>query len=266
MIAFPNAKLNIGLHVVSKREDGYHNLETLFYPIPLHDALEINQSDTFSLDTGEALKECPVEKNLVTRAYRAMEERFHLPPVRIVLRKQIPYGGGLGGGSSDAAQTLRLLNSLFELNCSHETLVEIGSKLGADVPCFLYDSPTYGEGIGDILTPYPEVLKGYHLVLVIPGIKVSTTEAYANVKPKKPEVSLKELLQQPVERWRGSVWNQFETSLFEQHPELGEIKERLYQEGALYASMSGSGSTIYGLWKEKPNPIELPYQTEQLTL
>lgn len=255
MLTFPKAKINLGLEIVEKRPDGYHNLQTLFYPIPLTDVLEICSGvETFSFDGGDALSDCPVEQNLVVKAYRMMEARYGLPPVKIILRKHIPHGAGLGGGSSDAASTLVILNDLFHLNCSREELALMGARLGADVPCFLYDSPTYGEGIGDILTPFDSFsLKGYHLLLLLPDIYISTPEAYSGVCPMKPEVDLRERLNLPLKEWRGVVSNRFESSLFPRHPHFVELKELLYRQGALYASMSGSGSAMYGIFDSEPD-------------
>ncbi|MDO4790580.1 MAG: 4-(cytidine 5'-diphospho)-2-C-methyl-D-erythritol kinase [Porphyromonas sp.] len=255
MLTFPKAKINLGLEIVEQRPDGYHNLQTLFYPVPLTDILEICPGvDAFSFDGGEALKECPMEQNLVVKAYRIMADRYQLPPVKILLRKHIPHGAGLGGGSSDAASTLMMLNEMFDLRCTRDELCRLGAKLGADVPCFLYDSPTYGEGIGDILTPFEELsLEGCYLLLILPNIHISTPEAYAGVSPLKPEIELKERLRLPLQEWRDVVQNRFESSLFVRYPLLARIKEQLYDSGALYASMSGSGSAMYGIYDKKPD-------------
>ena len=254
MLAFPNIKINLGLSITEKRPDGYHNLETVFYPVALEDALEIRtSSETEKKITlhqyGMEIAGNP-EDNLVAKAYSLLDKEFHLPPVEIHLYKHIPSGAGLGGGSADAAFMLKLLNNKFELGLPDDTLEEYAAKLGADCAFFIKNRPTYAEGIGNIFSPLPLSLKGYRIWLVKPDIFVSTRDAFAKIKPHHPEMSLKEIAQLPVEEWNGRMVNDFEESVFPQFPAIGEIKEEMYRQGAVYASMSGSGSSVYGLFKE----------------
>ena len=254
MIAFPNIKINLGLSITEKRLDGYHNLETVFYPVALEDALEIRTSSETEKKIilhqyGMEIAGNP-EDNLVAKAYSLLDKEFHLPPVEIHLYKHIPSGAGLGGGSADAAFMLKLLNNKFELGLPDDTLEEYAAKLGADCAFFIKNRPTYAEGIGNIFSPLPLSLKGYRIWLVKPDIFVSTRDAFAKIKPHHPEMSLKEIAQLPVEEWNGRMVNDFEESVFPQFPAIGEIKEEMYRQGAVYASMSGSGSSVYGLFKE----------------
>lgn len=253
MLTFPNAKINLGLNITEKRPDGYHNLETIFYPIPVEDALEINVlnagDEKFRLHQAGLEIAGEAENNLVVKAYKLLDEAYHLPPIDIHLFKHIPSGAGLGGGSADAAFMLKLLNEKFELNLSDETLEEYAARLGADCAFFIKNRPTYAEGIGNIFSPITLSLKGYQLWLVKPEIFVSTRDAFSKIKPHRPQMSLKEIVQLPIERWRDCMVNDFEESVFPQFPAIGEIKEEMYRQGALYASMSGSGSSVYGLFK-----------------
>ena len=254
MLAFPNIKINLGLSITEKRPDGYHNLETVFYPVALEDALEIRtSSETEKKITlhqyGMEIAGNP-EDNLVAKAYSLLDKEFHLPPIEVHLYKHIPSGAGLGGGSADAAFMLKLLNNKFELGLPDDTLEEYAAKLGADCAFFIKNRPTYAEGIGNIFSPLPLSLKGYRIWLVKPDIFVSTRDAFAKIKPHHPEMSLKEIAQLPVEEWNGRMVNDFEESVFPQFPAIGEIKEEMYRQGAVYASMSGSGSSVYGLFKE----------------
>lgn len=249
MIAFPQAKINIGLRITGVRPDGYHELETLFYQIPLADALEVTPAkglhDTFD-DGGFG----DAKQNLVVRALHLLREEVgseSLPPVEVILRKRIPTGAGLGGGSSDASAMLLMLRRLFHLEVSDERLAELALKLGADCPFFLTSRPQIGRGIGEILTPYPLDLSGMALTLILPGIHVSTADAYRSIGISTPEEPLEQSLSRPMEEWRKWVVNDFETTAFAAHPELAVIKQQLYDAGAVYASMSGSGSSIYAL-------------------
>lgn len=257
MITFPNAKINLGLNIVEKRPDSYHNLETIFYPIKLQDALEVTrlQDDTapFKLHVSGTNLEGTAEDNLVVKAYRLLKDDFQLPPIDIHLFKHIPTGAGLGGGSADCAFMIKLLNEKFNLNLSIDQMEQYAAKLGADCAFFIQDKPVFATGIGNLFHPIDFSLKGYHLVLVKPNSSVSTREAYANIIPCKPEASLLEIIKQPVETWRESMKNDFEYSVFLSHPEIAAIKDKLYDLGAVYASMSGSGSAVYGIFKA---PIE----------
>ena len=256
MILYPNAKINIGLNVVEKRTDGYHNLETVFYPINLLDALEIttdeHQADSVKLKvSGEAIAGRPSD-NLVMKACNLMRSMFpeKIERLSVHLHKHIPTGAGLGGGSSDAAFTIKALNEKFSLGMSVDQMEQLSAQLGADCPFFIKNQPVFAEGIGDIFTDIDIVLKGKILVLVKPDISVSTADAYSLVSPHKPQQSLRESLRLPVEEWKNNVVNDFESSVFKKFPEIAAIKDRLYDLGALYASMSGSGSAVYGIFNQ----------------
>ncbi|CDD91094.1 4-diphosphocytidyl-2-C-methyl-D-erythritol kinase [Bacteroides intestinalis CAG:315] len=257
MITFPNAKINLGLNIVEKRPDGYHNLETVFYPIPVEDALEVNilneSPQKFRLHQAGLEIAGEAENNLVVKAYKLLDERFNLPPIDIHLFKHIPSGAGLGGGSSDAAYMLKLLNEKFNLELSDENLEEYAAKLGADCAFFIRNTPTYAEGIGNIFSPISLSLKGYQIVLVKPDIFVSTRDAFAQIKPHRQEIPLKEVIKQPIEEWKERMVNDFEESVFPQFPAIREIKEKLYEAGAIYAAMTGSGSSVFGLFRPEDN-------------
>lgn len=252
MITFPNAKINLGLNITEKRPDGYHNLETVFYPIPIEDALEIhilnNKSRKYSLQQAGMEITGNVEDNLVVKAYLLLDKVFDLPPIDIHLYKHIPSGAGLGGGSSDAAFMLKLLNERFELKLTDENLEEHAAMLGADCAFFIKNTPTYAEGIGNIFSPLSLSLKGYQIFLVKPDISVSTREAFSLIKPHKPQYPLKETIAMPISEWKEQMVNDFETSVFTQYPAIGIIKDELYRNGAMYAAMSGSGSSVFGLF------------------
>ena len=260
MIVYPNAKINIGLNVVEKRPDGYHNLETVFYPIGLQDILEIKVLDEGNVPecgyklkiTGTILDGSP-EDNLVVRAFKMLKHDFNLPPVSIGLYKHIPTGAGLGGGSSDAAFTIKTLNKRFDLRLTDEQMEDYCTRLGADCPFFIKDTPVFATGIGNEFHPVSFSLKGKHLVLVKPDIFVSTKDAYSLVKHARPEHTLPELLSQPIETWKDTVKNDFEPSVFAKHPEIAAIKDLMYDLGAQYASMSGSGSSVFGIFDD---PVE----------
>ena len=253
MLTFPNGKINLGLNITEKRPDGYHNLETVFYPIPIEDALEINLlhegSRKYCLHQAGIEIAGEAENNLVVKAYKLLDELFDLPPVDIHLFKHIPSGAGLGGGSADAAFMLKLLNEKFNLALSIESMEDYASRLGADCAFFIRNAPTYSEGIGNVFSPVSLSLKGYQLWLVKPDIFVSTRDAFSQIKPHRPERPLKETIQLPVEEWRNCMVNDFEESVFPQFPAIREIKEEMYRQGAVYASMSGSGSSVYGIFK-----------------
>ena len=255
MICFPNAKINLGLYIVSKREDGYHNIETIFYPIELKDALEVLPSenkDAYKLfSTGIDVGANP-ESNLVIKALNLMRVQKHIPTIDIHLLKKIPSGAGLGGGSSDGAFMLNLLNDTFSLGYTNDELHQFAVELGADCAFFLNNKPAFASGIGDKLENIELSLKQYYMVVVKPNIFVSTKEAFAEVVPEKPEVSLKEIVKLPVHEWRKYMHNDFEPSIFKKYPAIAQIKQTLYNNGALYASMSGSGTSVYGFFDKKP--------------
>lgn len=256
MITHPNAKINLGLHILNKRPDGYHNIETVFYPIGLCDRLEIvaseNCQDYCFSSSGISLDTSDPEDNLVLRAYRLLQAEHALPPVEISLVKQIPSGAGLGGGSSDAAFTLAMLNKLFDLKLSLDELEIQAARLGADCPFFLRNRPIYAEGKGDIFSEIEVSLGGYYLLLVKPSIHISTPEAYSLVKPRPALYSLREAIQSPLESWKDKIRNDFEEALFDRYPEISHIKQQLYDLGARYASMSGSGSSVFAIFDHEP--------------
>lgn len=259
MLTHPNAKINIGLNIIEKRPDGYHNLETVFYPIGLCDVLEVEASKTctdysFSC-AGIELGNNP-EDNLIIKAYRCLQSEYDIPPIDISLIKQIPFGAGLGGGSADAAFMLKSLNELFDLNISTRKLEKFAAEIGADCPVFIKNKPVYATGIGNEFQSIKFSLKGYFLVLVKPEIHISTPEAYAMIKPEKPEISLIDAIKNPISEWITLIKNDFEKSVFVKYPQIETIKNKLYDMGAVYASMSGSGSAVYGIFKEEPDLVD----------
>ena len=265
MITFPNIKINLGLSITEKRPDGYHNLETVFYPVALEDALEIRTNpeaqQKFTLHQhGMEIAGNP-ENNLVVKAYLLLDKEFHLPPVEIHLYKHIPSGAGLGGGSSDAAFMLKLLNEHYNLQLSDNQLGDYAATLGADCAFFIKNTPTYAEGIGNIFSPIELSLKGYRIMIVRPDVFVSTREAFANIRPHRPEYPIREVIRRPVAEWKDTLINDFEASVFPQYPVIGEIKEELYHQGAIYASMSGSGSSVFGLFAAGTTLPEIDWGT-----
>jgi 4-diphosphocytidyl-2-C-methyl-D-erythritol kinase len=261
MITFPNAKINLGLNITEKRPDGYHNLETVFYPVPVEDALEIivpshSAGDSKYTFYQSGIKiEGKAEDNLVVKAYCLLDKDLHLPPVDIYLYKHIPLGAGLGGGSADAAFMLKLLNEKCNLCLDTPVLEEYAAALGADCAFFIKSVPTFAEGIGNLLSPVPLSLDGYRLVVITPNVFVSTREAFSHIKPRKPEYSLKEIITRPVSEWKRWMKNDFEESVFPQYPIIREVKAELYEQGAVYAAMSGSGASLFGLFApEMPIP------------
>ena len=251
MITFPNAKINLGLNIVERRPDGYHNIETVFYPVPLTDVLEIvpaADGEETSLKCYGNPVDCPPEKNLVMRAYRMMQERYNLPAVAIHLYKHIPDGAGLGGGSSDAAHALVMLNKMFELGLTDDELAAMAVTLGADCAFFVYNRPMMATGIGDVLSPIDVNLKGKTLLLVKPSVGVDTRTAYSRVTPPAPMNDLANPRALPVSAWDGLLVNDFEGSVFAALPQLWIIKAKLMDAGAQYAAMSGSGSTVFGIF------------------
>lgn len=251
MLLLPNCKINIGLNVVARRADGYHDLETVFYPIPLRDNLEIKPlADEVDYNfTQRGVKvDGEAKDNLVVKVYQTLKNEFDLPPLDIFLYKHIPLGAGLGGGSSDAAFMLRGLNEYFDLGLSATDMEQRVAKLGADCAFFIKNTPAYATGIGDQLSSINLSLKDKYILLVKPDVFVSTKEAYAHVVPRAADYPLLKAIEQPIECWREQIVNDFEASVFPQHPELAAIKQTLYDMGAMYAAMSGSGSTMYGLF------------------
>jgi 4-diphosphocytidyl-2-C-methyl-D-erythritol kinase len=265
MIIFSNCKINLGLHVISKRDDGFHNLETVFYSIPLYDCLELipgknDAVNRVNFHSFGLLIDGDSNQNLVVKAYHLLAKDYELKPVDFYLLKNIPMGAGLGGGSSNAAFTLKMLNEYFKLEISNQKLKEYAAILGSDCAYFIENTPCYATGRGEIIEPIDLSLKGYFFVLINPNIHVSTAEAFSNVyKRGEQQNSLKDLIKNPIENWKNLIENDFEKSVFLNYPEIKNLKEKLYDNGAIYASMSGSGSSVFGLFKEN---IDLKNQFE----
>ena len=276
MICYPNVKINLGLKVLRKREDGYHDLETLFLPYPgIADCLEIITGDDYSRTLSGLREQYPsltqaisedgklmitlarregVDwdplKDLTAKAYFLLNAQYDLPPMKIYLEKRSPVGAGLGGGSSDAAFALRMISTLVNLELSDEQLASYAAQLGSDCAFFIYNRPMFGSGRGEILEPFELDLTGYRVEVFIPeGIAVSTADAYRGIVPHEPEVPLKEILRRPVSSWKDCLDNDFEQTVFAKYPALAEVKEELYKKGAIYAAMSGSGSAFFGIFK-----------------
>jgi 4-diphosphocytidyl-2-C-methyl-D-erythritol kinase len=260
MITFPLAKINLGLNVVERRPDGYHNLQTVFMPVPLTDALEVHEMDAaFPSEVDCDLKvtniavEGDEQRNLVVRAYNMLKAEFpDMPRVHAHLRKDIPTQAGMGGGSSDCAAMLLLLNRMFSLGLTQQQLIDRAAQLGADCPIFILNRPAYAEGIGEKLTPIELSLQDYYLAIVRPNIPVPTKEAFSRIKPHMPAKNCLDIVRQPIDTWRHELVNDFEESVFALHPEIGAVKQRLYDLGAVYAAMSGSGSALFGIFKKEP--------------
>jgi 4-diphosphocytidyl-2-C-methyl-D-erythritol kinase len=260
MITFPNCKINLGLWVTQRRTDGYHNIQTVMYPVPWCDILEIvpaNGTDTALTITGTPMYGL-VEHNLCFSAWRLMADKYNIPPVNIHLHKVIPTGAGLGGGSSDASFTLRMLNDMFQLNLDNEILRSLAVQLGMDCPFFIENVPALSTGRGEFLKPVSLNLDGYYFVLVKPEVHVSTAAAFLGIKPFFRENSIDAFLASPVQDWKREVHNDFEKTVFELYPDIQEIKFAMYRKGAVYSAMSGSGSAVFGLFAENPVQIDFP--------
>ena len=260
MINFPIAKINLGLNVVSKRDDGYHNLETVFYPVPIKDALEVfPMEDGFPSDVRCDLKVTNLfidgdeQKNLVVKAYNMIAQDYELPRVHVHLYKHIPTQAGMGGGSSNCAYMIRLLNEMFSLGMSDEKMIGYAARLGADCAFFIKAQPAYAEGIGEKLQPISMDLSGCKMLVVRPNIPVSTKEAFSLITPQVPKKNCLDIVRQPIETWKDELVNDFERSVFAIHPEIGRLKEMMYEQGAVYAAMSGSGSSVFGLFSDTPD-------------
>jgi len=259
MLSFPHAKINLGLYITAKRVDGFHNLESCFYPVGWSDILEIIPSETTSLSVSGLVVDSDTNDNLCVKAYNLLAKDYNLPPSSIFLHKVIPMGAGLGGGSSDAAFTIKMLNQMYNLQLSTPQMQDYSRMLGSDCAFFIEGKPQYCYEKGDKFSDVQLSLKGKYLVLVYPNIHISTKEAYSEVKPAPLNFNLKAFLENtPIRNWRNTLQNDFEIHLFQAYPELYELKEQLYDFGALYASMSGSGSTVYGIFETKPLHIYFP--------
>lgn len=255
MVSYPNCKINLGLFVTGKFPDGYHRLETVIYPLPFRDILEVIPSvkgtNKFTI-SGIPLPG-KKDENLCFKAWKLLNEAYNIGAVEMHLHKIVPAGAGLGGGSGDAAFTLKILNELFRLQLTETLLSGLAASLGMDCPFFIANSPALATGRGEILEPVDINLAGYHIAVIKPDIHISTAEAYSGVKPVENPIPLGRLIREPVEKWRNLLMNDFESSVFRLFPEIGKIKDKLYGIGAVYAAMSGSGSAVYGLFNNIPN-------------
>jgi len=245
MVTFPNSKINLGLNIVGKRNDGYHDIETVFFPVHLRDALEVIEKEKFEFSTSGFSIEGDPEKNLCIKAYHLLKNDFpQLPTVQMYLHKAIPMGAGLGGGSADGAFTLKLLNKKFELNLSEKQLINYSLQLGSDCPFFILNKPYFATGRGEILEQAELDLSEFKILIVHPAIHISTAWAFGNIKPVKPVRSINQIIQQPISTWKDELINDFEKPVFVKYPEIKKIKDKLYNGGEIYASMSGSGSSV----------------------
>lgn len=252
MILFPNAKINLGLRVIERRNDGFHNIETVFIPVDLCDVLEFNSSEMprNTIKITGILPDNDPEDNLVIGAWKLMQEKYNIPHLSIHLHKAIPIGAGLGGGSSDAAFMLKGINDLFSCGCSNKELKEMAERLGSDCPFFIENITALGTGRGEKLQCIDSALNQYKILLVNPGINISSKEAFSGVKPGKQVQSLKDLLNNPITDWKNCIYNDFENSIFPKYPRIQEIKSAMYSSGAVYSSMTGSGSTVFGIYSK----------------
>ena len=256
MVLFPNCKINLGLNIIGKRPDGYHNLETVFFPVNIQDALEVIKSDNTKDEVDISLSGVSIkgnhEDNLCFKAFALLKKDFpQLPAIMVHLHKTIPTGSGLGGGSANGASMLKLLNQKFALGLSTEQLLNYALQLGSDCPFFIINKPCFATGRGELLEPVSIDLSGYKFVFIIPDIHVSTSEVFSLIKPSPHSKSVKQVIQQPIETWKKELRNDFEEPVFEKYPELKSIKAKMYESGAIYASMSGSGGTVYGMFRKE---------------
>ena len=253
MISFPNAKINLGLNIIEKRSDGYHNISSCFYPVPINDVLEINLSDKFDFKISGTPIPGNKNENLVVKAYKLLKKDFNLPEVAIHLHKNIPMEAGLGGGSSDGGFALKMLNEFFDLYLDDSVLEDYAGMLGSDCPFFIYNEPMLVGGRGEEMNAIKVDLKGYYICILKPQLSISTKEAYQGVKPAKPDYSIQSIIiSKPVVKWKNFLKNDFEAPMLKKYPELSSLKDRLYDMGAEYASLTGSGSAIYGLFNAEP--------------
>ena len=252
MIVFPCCKINLGLHITERRSDGYHELDTIFYPLPFYDALECIPAHQLSFKSAGLPIPGNPEQNLVLKAYHLLKADFpYLPAFEIFLYKHIPMGGGLGGGSGNATAMLQLINEQYKLQLSVQQLADYALQLGSDCPFFLYNCACFGQGRGELLKPIELDLSNYRFVLILPGLAVPTAWAFTQIKPQKPALSCEQIIQQPISTWKDFLKNDFETAVFATYPQLAFLKNKLYEAGAIYSAMSGSGSTLYGLFEKK---------------
>ena len=257
MIEFPNCKINLGLNITQKRPDGFHDIETVFYPVKWSDALEIIEGGTapFELSVSGIKVEGKMEENIIFKAYKLLAAEHTLPNLKVYLHKVLPMGAGLGGGSSDAAFFLKLANKQLKLDLSTEKLTTIARKLGSDCAFFIENSPVFAKGKGDEFEPLNVDLSPYHILVVYPGIHSNTKEAYEGCVPAVPGKSIKEIIAQPIGTWKNELKNDFEKTIFKKYPEIEKLKQQFYDNGAVYASLSGSGSAVFGIFGTKPEIV-----------
>ena len=258
MIVFPNAKVNLGLNIISKRSDGFHNIESIFFPVAIHDALELVVADKIEFTLSGLAVNGNVADNLVLKAYHLLKKDFDLPPLKIHLHKHIPMGAGLGGGSADASFFLKALNEYFKLNISMVKLMEYASQLGSDCAFFILNQACFSSGRGEELTPIKLNLAGKKMMVIHPAIGVNTAWAYSKIRPFQPLQSVKEIIAQPILTWKTTLKNDFELPVFQEFPVIEKIKQQLYEAGAAYASLSGSGSAVFGIFENEIPPIKFP--------
>lgn len=253
MIVFPNGKINLGLNIVKKRADGFHNIESLLYPVPIYDALEFKASSGFSIEVLGKKIHGNTEDNILFKTWKLLHDRLHIPPIEIKLLKGIPVGAGLGGGSSDAMFLLKSLNSYFKLNLTSEIILSLGATLGSDCPFFVDNSQAIIKGRGEVVLPVNFSLNSMLLIIVCPDFQISTQEAFANIKTGKRHYQIEDLIKKPIEKWQNALVNDFEEVAFLKYPILQTIKDTLLINGAVYASLTGSGSALYGIFKQPVN-------------
>lgn len=266
MIDFPNCKINIGLQVTSKRPDGFHNIQTVLYPVQWRDALEVIKSDQFTFTTAGIPIPGNTEENLCVKAWKLLHKNYDIPPVNSCLLKNIPVGAGLGGGSADGVLMLRLLNKYYSIGLTDEKLEQYASELGSDCPFFIHNRPVLASGKGDEIQPLELNISAYEILLIYPGIVVNTAWAYQHIQPKTPGHLLPDAISAPVEEWKDVIDNDFETAVFTRWPEIKKLKDLLYQHGAIYASMTGSGSAVYGIYEKLPfttKDIEVTFEVPE---
>lgn len=258
MLVFSNCKINLGLNVINKRLDGFHNLKTVFYPINWLDALEVIEDDRtkngFSFSQSGITIDVPIENNLIYKAWQLINNKTKLPPIKVNLVKRIPMGAGLGGGSSNAAYFITLINSKFDLGFSSDEMIQLSAQIGSDCAFFINNKPVFAEGKGDVLSSININLNQYYILLVFPNIYCKTKDAFNNLVYKTPTIELKTIIEKmPIGEWKNYLVNDFEQSIFLKHPKIKELKELFYSEGAVYSSMSGSGSCVFGIFDQDPN-------------
>ncbi len=257
MILFPSAKINLGLRVTSKRSDGFHNIESVFYPVPLHDVIEFMEASEFKLTIYGKSVPGKLSDNLLYKTWELLKKHYDIPPVEVHLLKNIPVGSGFGGGSADAAFFMKGLNDFFQLRITDERLLTLATQLGSDCSFFIQNMPALVTGRGEIIQPCNLNLSGFFLILIIPKLNLSTSGLFSRIIPKATTISVSEIVRKPVKQWKQLLFNDFEKIVFQDYPKLSKLKQELSKRGALYASMTGTGSALYGLFETKPEIINL---------